>query len=122
LNEPTVKAQTLPEDLKGYWEDGMANKFPMTIEEACAYIRGHYMNSSPYIQDGKICCSITIEKRVAEGEHPGYTPSGGGWIDTGRDYNSYTRKLVAYEYVYIDDFRKNVIDEKMKAAGLSGEH
>jgi hypothetical protein len=41
----TPKANTLPPDLRKHWEDAMADKFPMSQDEAIAYIQHRYNSS-----------------------------------------------------------------------------
>lgn len=107
--KPTPKAQTLPDDLKSYWEDAMAEKFPMTIEEACAYIQSHYWNCYPSIQADKISCNVQIVTDIPEGVMP---PPGASM--QGKNYNTRTTSYVSYDYVYITEFKKSTIDEQLK--------
>lgn len=132
--EPTVKAQTLPDDLKKHWEDAMATKFPMTKEEAMAYIQNRYRGVSVMMSgQDSIQVQWQQEEPVTEGAA---VPPGWSVQYTDAPYTNYatsttglysdeqmmrmmnTRRVPSYMYRYeqviIDDFRKTAIDEKLK--------
>ena len=109
----TRKANSLPEDLRVHWEDAMAEKFPMNIEEAGAYIQSRYGDKcSVSFMDGAISVNIVLTGDIVEGQNP---PSGASvqWYDSPA-YLGKRGEWRKYEYIQITDFKKSSIDKKLK--------
>lgn len=109
----TAKTQSLPSDLRKHWEIAMAEKFPMTIQEAGAYIQSNYGDKCGVcVYDDYISVTKHVEHELREGEVP---PPGVSVVTYelpgyyGRRY-----KYFVTDYISITDFRKNKIDEKLK--------
>lgn len=104
---PTAKAESLPDDLKTYWQDAMAEKFPMTQNEALAYIQNKYGDKSAAFAVGnQINVNVYKEIFVPEGASP---PS---FFMSFRYYtNRYGKIYLLYDVVVLHEFKKSIIDK-----------
>lgn len=99
----------------------MADKFPMTVEEACAYIQDRYGEKcSPQIYGGIIDVSCYVEKEIPMSELASnrdiYKLMREFGMEGASLYESpdrHTKKAVVMESVRISDFKKSLIDEKL---------
>lgn len=100
------RSNSLPDDLKGHFDDLMADKFPMSRDEARQYILSQYGFHPTNAGDKALTLSHTRKVAVREGAMP---PPGTSFGYGNPAYNV----AVYYEYnnLFIDDFRKSHIDE-----------
>ena len=108
----TQKAKSLPEDLKKHWVDAMADKFPLSRDEAEAYIVSEYGDFASVDGGDTLSVSIIEEGGLREGEAP---PVGASVADYGHSPSWLGRRRVwrRFEYVYFDDYKKSTIDKVM---------
>lgn len=131
--QATPKADSLPEDLRKHWEDLIADKFPLSQDEAIAYIQSRYMNATAYAwSENKIRVSYTERHPIREGESidAGWTieyedsgQTARRQVGLGGDAEDLLRMMgrvqrpaykVRWTEVIIDDFRPSNIKEKLK--------
>lgn len=117
MTEPTVKAQTLPDDLKSHWEEAMAEKFPMTIQEAGAWIRNNYDVSVYASQNDTLTVSYYSRVNIPTGIDP-YAYSLKGYLVVSEENPAYLgRRYFAQrnEQALISDFKipsmKKILDD-----------
>ncbi len=93
----------------------MAEKFPMSKDEAIAYIQNNYGDKAGvqvWNDDTTITVNITRERELQEGEMP---PHNARVVEMRHPaYYGVRRKYYIDDYIYINEFKKSVIDEKLK--------
>lgn len=129
MNQPTVKAETLPVELKGHWEKLMAEKFPMNVEEAYAYISKRWPKLNKHINGIEIIVEIVTENEVPQYSQtvaidPRFyqsitSTSAGTLVNHQQDQLRYSRGLGAQTIQSIDrititDFSPKAIEAKLK--------
>lgn len=107
--QATAKANSLPPELRKHWEDSMADKFPMTVEEAGAYIHSRW--PQVIFCFGHDC--IKLERQMTSQIVPANAPYTEGIGTAGPSYQSYSWPQTVIDRLTITDFRKTAIDTKL---------
>jgi len=107
----TLKAESLPEELKVHFNNAMEEKFPLSGQEAMEYIRSHYSGLFNNINfDGSaIYIRYTLQKRV-------YAPNFSIASTNGtyqQNLGNFTTRF-ADKGLIIDNFTYSAIDEACK--------
>lgn len=107
----TLKAESLPEELKVHFNNAMEEKFPLSGRDAMEYIRSHYGGLfNNIIFDGSaIYIRYTLHKRV-------YAPNFNATITNGtlqQNFGNFTTRFADKELI-IDNFTYSAIDEACK--------
>lgn len=113
----TAKADSLPQDLRKFWEDLMAQKFAMTLDEAIGYINTRYGDRCQAMYDGdKIRVQIVMPMEGTYAFTFGLG-NGGTTLNLGGSSSIVNPQMPGQtrtEYIYITDFLATSIDKIIK--------
>lgn len=110
--QPTPKAQTLPDDLKSYWDETMAEKFPMSCEEAMAWTAKRYNFLLGYYDNNGEKGFYVQVQQLKEFQQGQFIPTGYYYVRDNID--RLTKIYQRNDQVIITDLKPNSIKEKLK--------
>jgi hypothetical protein len=114
----TPKADTLPDDLRKHWEEAMADKFPISVEEALAWVQNHYGDKVRlYIAGHGIEVSYTHRVQIPDGSDPRQWVNKGYYVQRFEDpsYMRYRTEAILEDRITLRDFRLSSMKEKIDA-------
>lgn len=116
---PTAKASSLPPELRRHWEEAVAEKFPLSQDEALVYITG--LVNKPR-QDGRTFSPHRYPDRIEVQISTPYPHQQVSYQQVSYNWNSYAPSATSatsaphwtYDTVTITDYRQPAIDKVLR--------